>query len=127
MIVVDTSALMAIVLREPKYEACIKALEAEIEVLISAGTLAEALVVSTRRRVVSPMARLLDKFDFEIEPVTSSYAQRIGQVYERWGKGLHPAGLNFGDCFAYALAKERSCPLLFVGEDFAKTDVVSAL
>jgi ribonuclease VapC len=127
MIVVDTSALMAIVLNEPKSEACIKALQAEAEVLISAGTLAEAFVVSSRRRVGSAMARLLDNFDFEIETVTPLSAQQIGQGYERWGKGIHPAGLNFGDCFAYALAKERSCPLLFVGDDFSKTDVASAL
>ncbi len=127
MIVVDTSALMAIVLDEPKSEACIAALQAEAEVLISAATLAEALVVSSRRRVGSAMARLLDKFDFEIETVTLLSARQIAQVYERWGKGIHPAGLNFGDCFAYALAKERSCPLLFVGDDFSKTDVASAL
>ena len=127
MIVVDTSALMAIVLDEPKSEACIAALQAEAEVLISAATLAEALVVSSRRRVGSAMARLLDKFDFEIETVTLFSARQIAQVYERWGKGIHPAGLNFGDCFAYALAKERSCPLLFVGDDFSKTDVASAL
>jgi len=127
MIVVDTSALMAIVLGEPKSEAYIEALEAETEVLISAGTLAEALVVSTRRRVGSAMARLLDKFDFQIETVTPLSAQRIGQAYERWGKGVHPAGLNFGDCFAYALAREHSCPLLFVGDDFSKTDIKSVL
>jgi ribonuclease VapC len=127
MIVVDTSALMAIVLAEPKSEACIKALEAETEVLISAGTLAEALVVSTQRRVGSAMARLLDNFDFEIATVTPLSAQRIGQVYERWGKGMHPAGLNFGDCFAYEIAKEHSCPLLFIGDDFSKTDIESVL
>jgi|ERR1700728_1736366 ribonuclease VapC len=127
MIVVDTSALMAIVLGELKSDACIKALETEDDVLISAGTLAEALVVSARRRVGSAMARLLDSFDFEIEAVTPSSAQRIGQAYARWGKGIDPAGLNFGDCFAYEVAKERSCPLLFVGNDFSKTDVDGVL
>lgn len=127
MIVVDTSALMAIVLGEAKSDACINALETDDDVLISAGTLAEALVVSARRRVGSAMARLLDNFGFEIETVTPLSAQQIGQVYNQWGKGIHPAGLNFGDCFAYALAKERSCPLLFVGDDFSKTDIGSAL
>src|ERR1700722_12083980 len=103
MIVVDTSALMAIVLGESKSDACIKALETEDDVLISAGTLAEAFVVSTRRRVGSAMARLLERFDFQIETLTPSAAQRVGQAYERWGKGINPAGLNFGDCFAYEI------------------------
>lgn len=127
MIVVDTSALMAIVLRESQRTGCMEKLEAEAEVLISAGTLAEALVVSARRRVGTAMGRLLGEFDFEIAPVTPRFARRIGLAYEQWGKGLHPAGLNFGDCFSYALAKEQSCPLLFIGDDFAKTDVASAL
>jgi ribonuclease VapC len=63
----------------------------------------------------------------DIVPVTTSAAYRIGAVYSRWGKGVHPAGLNFGDCFAYDVAKENACPLLYVGEDFAKTDVQRAL
>ncbi len=127
MIVVDTSALMAIILRESQRIACMEKLEAEAEVLISAGTVAEALVVSARRHAGSAMGRLLDDFDFEIAPVTPRFARRIGLAYEQWGKGMHPAGLNFGDCFAYTLAKEHSCPLLFIGNDFAKTDVESAL
>lgn len=127
MIVVDTSALMAIVLAEAKSDACIEALGSEGDVLISAGTLAEALVVSRRRRVGSAMTRLLDKFDFDIVTLTPASARGIGQAYEQWGKGMHPAGLNFGDCFAYVLAKERSCPLLFVGGDFSRTDVESVL
>ncbi|HYI71714.1 MAG TPA: type II toxin-antitoxin system VapC family toxin, partial [Skermanella sp.] len=53
--------------------------------------------------------------------------RRIAQAYERWGKGVHPAGLNFGDCFAYAVASEHSCPLLFIGDDFSKTDLRQAL
>jgi ribonuclease VapC len=59
--------------------------------------------------------------------VTKSTAMAMGEAYRRWGKGLHPAGLNFGDCFAYVLAMERACPLLYVGEDFKRTDVRSAL
>ena len=127
MIVVDTSALVAIALKEEKSDACVQALESESELLISAGTIAEVLVVSARRGFVEAVTGLLDGFDFEIEPVTKAFARRIGDAYAQWGKALHPAGLNFGDCFAYALAKERSCRLLFVGDDFSNTDVESVL
>jgi ribonuclease VapC len=127
VIVVDTSALIAIVLREPEAPRCIKALETETEILVSAGTIAEALIVAARRRVANEMASLLDGLAVEIVNVTPASARRVAQAYDRWGKGLHPAGLNFGDCFAYALAKEHSCPLLFIGEDFSKTDVESVL
>jgi len=73
------------------------------------------------------MQRLIDELGFEVAPVTQATAQRVTRAYERWGKGVHPAGLNFGDCFAYALAEERGWPLLYVGGDFSRTDVVSAL
>jgi ribonuclease VapC len=127
MIVADTSALMAIVVREPAAAACIHALASEADVLVSAGTLAEALIVSLRRRVSADMERLIDELDLEIITVTPESARRVAAAYERWGRGVHSAGLNFGDCFAYALAKERSCRLLFVGDDFSKTDVDSVL
>lgn len=127
MIAIDTSALVAIALDEPFADACIAALEAEDEILISATTFAEALVVSARRHVGAGMARVLGRFDLEIIPVTAESARRVGAAYERWGKGIHPAALNFGDCFAYALAKERACPLLYVGDDFAKTDIEGVL
>src|SRR5271156_2245702 len=127
MIVVDTSALVAIVLGEAKSDACIEALQGDTEVLISAGTVAEALIVAARRRVSGPMATLVEKFDFEIVPVTPAFALQIGKAYEQWGKGMHPAGLNFGDCFAYTLAKEHFCPLLYIGDDFSKTDIKSVL
>lgn len=126
MIAVDTSALMAIVLGEPGADACMGVLEVETEVLISAGTLAEALIVAGRRDVSVEMSALIDNLGFTVIPVSASVARRIDQAYGRWGKGVHPAGLNFGDCFAYALASEHDCPLLFVGEDFAKTDVTVA-
>ena len=118
---------MAIALDEPEAEACIAALEAEDEVLISAGTLAEVLIVSARRRVGAKMADVLDGFDLNIVPVTPAAARRIGEAYSRWGRGMHPAALNFGDCFAYAVAKEHACRLLYVGDDFAKTDIEGVL
>ncbi len=123
MIVVDTSALLAIVLGEPEADVCIAILEAEKEVLISAGTMAEALIVAAQRNVADEIATLIEGLGFNVVPVTRMSAHRIAQAYQQWGKGHHPAGLNFGDCFSYELAKDHSCPLLFVGNDFTKTDL----
>lgn len=127
MIAVDTSALMAIVLDEPEAEACMAVLETEQDVLISAATLAEALIVSGRRNVDEEVASLIEGLGFEIVDVTATAARRVARAYARWGKGIHPAALNFGDCFAYDVAKERGCPLLFVGEDFPQTDIEPAI
>jgi ribonuclease VapC len=123
VIAVDTSALMAIVLNEPEADACQTALAAEDDIIISAGTLAEALIVSARRGNGPQMARLIDELGCQVISVTAAMAQRIGQTNELWGRGMHPAALNFGDCFAYALAKEHGCRLLYVGDDFARTDI----
>ncbi len=127
MIVVDTSALMSILLDENMATRCIDALVAEPTVMISAGTLAEALIVAGRRNIGAEMERLVADLGFEIAPVTSASAHSVSAAYQAWGKGRHVASLNFGDCFAYALARERDCPLLFVGEDFSKTDVEPAI
>jgi ribonuclease VapC len=127
VIAVDTSALMAIVLDEPEAGPCIAALEAEEEILISAATVAEALIVSARRQVGEEMATLIDGLGFEIVTITPAAARRVAQAYGRWGNGLSPAALNFGDCFAYEVAKEHACRLLYVGDDFSKTDIDSVL
>lgn len=127
MIAVDTSALMAIVLDEAEAPACVAALAEQDEVLISAVTVAEALIVSARRSVAQEMTDIIDGLGFEVVPVTPAAARRIAQAYQRWGKGMDAAALNFGDCFAYELAKENGCPLLYVGDDFSRTDVQSAL
>ena len=87
----------------------------------------EALIVAARRNVGEEMTRLIDGLGFEIVSVTPASARRIAAAYARWGRGAHPAGLNFGDCFSYEVAKERSCPLLYVGADFSRTDLESAL
>lgn len=127
MIAVDTSALLAIALDEPAAEACAAALEAENDILISAGTVAETLIVAARRGVSQEIERILDRLGLEVVPVTAAAARRIGEAHRTWGKGVHPAALNFGDCFAYEVAKEHACRLLYVGDDFAKTDIESAL
>jgi ribonuclease VapC len=127
MIAVDTSALMAIALGEPAADACIAVLETQTDVVISAGTVAEALIVAARRNVGEEVSRLIDELGFEIVSVTPAAARRIAAAYARWGRGAHPAGLNFGDCFSYEVANAHSCPLLYVGDDFSKTDLKSAL
>jgi ribonuclease VapC len=127
VIAVDTSALMAIVLKEPRAPASVAALEAEDEILISAGTAAEALIVAVRRNVGVEMARLIDALGCEIVSVTPAAARRIAEAYRQWGRGQHPAALNFGDCFAYEVAKEHACRLLYVGGDFAETDIEGVL
>lgn len=126
MIVIDTSALMAVLLDEPDAPRCIAVLTTGGALAISAGTLAEARIVAARRGAREALDRLLARLKPEIVAVTAEEAALIADAYDRWGKGVHPAGLNFGDCFAYALAKVRGWPLLYVGEDFLRTDIDSA-
>ncbi len=127
MIAVDTSALMAIVLDEPEADDCASVLAANDRLLMSAGTVAEALIVGERRGLGTDIDRMIDGLGVEIIGITAASARRIALAYQRWGKGIHRAGLNLGDCFSYEVAHAHDCPLLFVGSDFALTDVVRAL
>ncbi|TRL39690.1 type II toxin-antitoxin system VapC family toxin [Rhizobium straminoryzae] len=127
MIVVDTSALIAILKTEDQAAACEAALNRATTCLISAATLTEALIVSARRRFDAEMKELLSLFSPEVIDVTTARAEQAADAYRRFGKNFHPASLNFGDCFAYATAREFGCPLPYIGEDFAQTDLVSAL
>jgi ribonuclease VapC len=127
VIAVDASALLAIVLDEPAADACEEALAGATALIISAVTVAEALIVAAGRNRTEEMMRLVDNLGIEIVAVTDASARRVAEAYSRWGKGRHSARLNFGDCFAYEVAKQHDCPLLFVGDDFAKTDVQSVL
>ena len=104
-----------------------KDLSEETEILLSAGTLAETLIVAAGRGFGTEMERLVAEAGCEIVPVTEASARRAAAAYAKWGKGVHPAGLNFGDCFAYEVAKAHDCALLYVGNDFAKTDVKRAV
>ena len=123
MIALDTSALMAIVLAEADADRCIAAMADYDTLLLSATNLAEALVVARRRNVGDEMARLVEGLGVDVVGVDTATARRAAAAYDRWGKGSHPAALNFGDCFAYALAEAYDCPLLFTGSDFSQTDV----
>lgn len=128
--VVDTSALLAILWDEPERRRFNEFLEADTQRFISAATLLEtAILVELRNGEVA--GRELDLFlhraKIEIVPVDADQVEIARAAYRRYGKGMHPAGLNYGDCFSYALAKATGEPLLFKGRDFAKTDVRAAL
>jgi ribonuclease VapC len=123
MMAIDTSAIMAILLGEPEADLCVAAIKAEDDIVISAATLAETLIVAGRRNIGAEAASMIDGLGVEIVAVTEASARRAADAYAIWGKGAHPAGLNFGDCFAYEVATDRACRLLFVGDDFSRTDV----
>jgi len=127
VIVVDTSALLAILLEEPQGKACEDVIAESEVTLISAGTLTEAHVVAARRGFLGDMVDLIAGLKLRVVPVDALTAAAAGRAYAHYGKGLHAASLNFGDCFAYVLAQERACPLLYIGNDFTQTDIRSAL
>lgn len=117
---------MAVLLDEPTAGDCTEILANE-RCAISAATLAEALVVADRRGLRSEMTELIDGLDLEVVSVSAATARRVADAYARWGKGGRPSALNFGDCFAYDLARTNDCPLLYVGLDFGQTDVDAAM
>lgn len=122
MIAVDTSAIMAVLLGESTAPDIIEIM-ADNDLFMSAGTLSELLIVAGSRGVGEEAKAIIRKLGIEIVPVDGLAAEAVEAAYMKWGKGRNPAGLNFGDCFAYAAAQEHDAPLLFVGEDFRKTDV----
>ncbi len=125
-LVVDTSAIVSMVLGEPSRDRVQAALRNSRGAIISAGTLAELMVVAAGRRGPAgpDMARsILDAADVVTVPVDEVGTDAVLDAFLRFGKGRHPAGLNFGDCFAYATARHFEVPLLFIGRDFARTDL----
>lgn len=126
MIAVDTSAIMALLLNEPKAED-ISVCMSENHLVISAGTYAELMIVSAARNINPQAKALVKQVGIAIEIIDGTAGDAIHDAYMRWGKGRNPAALNFGDCFAYVLAKQKDIPLLFIGNDFTKTDIISAL
>ncbi|MBA4159683.1 MAG: type II toxin-antitoxin system VapC family toxin [Gemmatimonadetes bacterium] len=124
--VVDTSAVIAILFAEPMADRLEDAILGSPRPALSAASLAEASIVALVRRD-EPAERELDlllaRHRLQIVPVTEHHAGIAREAYRQFGKGRHPAGLNFGDCFSYALARTLGEPLLFTGEDFSRTDV----
>ena len=124
--ILDTSALLAILLQEPEAERFAVAIEAAAVVRISAASYLEAAIYVDRNGDAVRRAMLdsfLEQFQIGIEAVTPEQAKLARQAFVLFGKGRHRAALNLGDCFSYALAKSYREPLLFKGGDFVHTDV----
>ena len=128
--IVDASALLAILRNEPEATLCAEALENSYESSISSANWLEASIVvdSKRDPIVSRrFDELVRVAGLRMEPVSERHVHIARQAYRDFGKGSgHPAQLNIGDCFAYALAKDRNEPLLFTGKNFSRTDLESA-
>jgi len=128
-IVVDSSAIVAILLEEVDAGLFLKRLSFSPRNICSAMTFVECvMVLSTRAPKLSPerFAQSLSDLAIDLVGVDPSQASLAAQAFLRFGKGRHPAKLNLGDCFSYALAKSLNAPLLYKGEDFGRTDIVSA-
>jgi ribonuclease VapC len=130
-IAVDSSALSAIVFGEPDAEGLLSVLLANVgDIQLSAASLVEASIVVEARQgpeAAADLRLLCDRLGILIVPVDEDQAHLAAAGWRRFGRRRHPAGLNLGDCFAYALSKASSAPLLFKGHDFPQTDVASVL
>lgn len=124
--VIDTSALIAILVGEPEQRAFIEAIEAADSRLLSTATLVETSIIIESRygaEGVRDLDLFLGKAGVDLAAVDDEQARLARRAFSRFGKGRHPAGLNYGDCFSYALAMTAGEPLLFKGADFRQTDV----
>ena len=127
--VVDSSALVAILREEPGHEPFLqKALSSDRTVVGASVAFETAMVLSGRghRDARSTLRGLLRSIGAEIVPFTEEHYEAAVSAFLRYGKGRHPAGLNFGDCMSYAFARVSGLPLLYTGDDFSKTDIQSA-
>jgi ribonuclease VapC len=128
--IVDSSAVLAIVFGEPGFEEFAKAIANDSAPKLSAASFVEVSIVAEQResdRAVRHADFFFQSSGMVIEPVTVEQAMLARDGFSRFGKGRHPANLNFGDCFSYALAKAMGEPLLFKGDDFRHTDVEPAI
>lgn len=126
--VIDTSAIIAILAQEDDAEALASAIQRDETRLLSVATLTEAGIVMTAlfgEGGAADLDELIEQMQVEIVPLTEEHARLAREAFARFGKGRHPARLNLGDCFSYALAKASGHPLLFKGNDFSRTDLVA--
>ena len=127
MIVLDTSAVRAILLGEEEAASFRDRIGEAGGAMVSAGTAVERAAVASRDAdLFSAVRAFLDEPFISVAPLDAKHTAAAGKAYRRYGKGHHPAGLNLGDVFAYALARRRNLPLLFKGGDFARTDIEAA-
>ena len=127
--IVDTSAVLAILFGEEDARRYAGALASATHCQMSAANYLEAAIVLEGRRTTEvgfELDLVVQRTPIELVPVSIAHAQAARRAWRRFGKGNHPAGLNFGDCFAYALSESTGEPLLFKGEDFALTDIEAA-
>lgn len=125
--VVDTSALIAVALGESDAGLFRVALETATDINISAVSKLEIGIVAAQRNVFDEVMLMIDTLNIEIQPFDNRQCQIAIAAHQQFGKGRHPAALNFGDCCSYALATSLGWPLLFKGNDFTQTDITSAL
>jgi len=128
--VIDTSAIIAVLLSEENAPRITQTIETGSPRLFSAANLLEASIIIDSRKGEAggrELDLLIYRAGIEIVPVDQDQAEIARIAWRRFGKGRHPAALNYGDCFAYALAKSRRLPLLYLGNDFSQTDVEAAL
>ena len=128
--IVDSSALLAILNREADAERYEAAILTAAPCRMSVANLLEVSIVIESRggaEAGHELDAFLERAGIEPVPVTGEHLEAARQAWRRFGKGRHPAGLNFGDCFAYALARVTAEPLLFKGDDFARTDIPAAV
>ena len=128
--IVDSSAVVSIILGEPEAADLVEAMARASSAKISAANWLEAaMAVDSRGSVIfsHKFGEVLDELRLQVVPVTLDHAKQARTAHQRYGRGNHPARLNYGDCFAYALAKITGEPLLFKGDDFSQTDVEPAL
>lgn len=127
--VLDTSAIVAIHLREPGHQRLIDGIDAAEVVVVGVPTLLETAMVLTARlgQDARPMVfAFLRRLEAEVVPFNEEHLDAAITAFIRFGRGRHPAALNFGDCMSYAVASVAGMPLLFTGEDFSRTDIVPA-
>jgi ribonuclease VapC len=127
--VLDSSAIVAIHLREPGHEGLIDRIDAAEVVVVGVPTLLESVMVLTARlgHDARPMIfAFLRRLEAEVVPFNQEHLDAAATAFIRFGRGRHPAALNFGDCMSYAIASVAGMPLLFIGEDFRRTDIVQA-
>ena len=130
MIVVDTSAIIAVLYRETEFNELVRLITEAESCSLSVVSYFEAAIVLIGRstpEAAKELDALLLQMQMEVVPFDYELATQARDAFVRFGKGRHPARLNFGDCVSYALAQARRLPLLYKGEDFAKTDVLSAV
>lgn len=130
MIFIDSSIIVEILIDGSRADALLARLEQSVSVFTGPTVIYESVtVLSSRlgrepREALQLVQHLIDRFDIKVRPATQETASLAIEAFSRFGKGRHPAKLNFGDCFSYAGARESGAPLLYVGDDFARTDLV---